>query len=217
MARRQTSGVACRLRNGRVELLMVPTLGNHRKQLCQLCETTSHGSLRRVDDFQLAWYSMIVNVFLFSHHVGCLQFPQLRTEVLKQDGSFDQYLTKRLENKDPCCWCHLPISSGHGCLPVSHPGRCTGLLQVYRVELPCWAWCVAPSAKHGIGTAKHEMCTTWIDLYSRAVSIFHLTRQYALESAFLKSPGAHLIRPWMLPHRADFGLRGTADVVFWLP
>lgn len=41
-------------------------------------------------------------------------------------------------------------------------------------------------------------------------------RTYSTESAFQNSVGAHLMRPWQLPHRNDFGLRGTADCVRWL-
>eukprot|EP00435_Cladocopium_sp_Y103_P053548 s2064_g17.t1 len=35
---------------------------------------------------------------------------------------------------------------------------------------------------------------------------------YATEESFA-SPGAHILRPWMLPHRSDYGLRGTCDDV----
>lgn len=34
-----------------------------------------------------------------------------------------------------------------------------------------------------------------------------------METAFETSNGAHMLRPWMLPHRVDYGCRGTADVV----
>ena len=41
-------------------------------------------------------------------------------------------------------------------------------------------------------------------------------RCYAAETAFETSNGAHFLRPWQLPHRNDFGCRGTADTVNWL-
>lgn len=44
--------------------------------------------------------------------------------------------------------------------------------------------------------------------------VFHLLRKYADEQTF-KAAGAQLIRPWQLPHRGDYGLRGTADSENW--
>ena len=38
-----------------------------------------------------------------------------------------------------------------------------------------------------------------------------LVRPYATEESFA-SPGSHYLRPWMLPHELDYGLRGTCDV-----
>lgn len=45
-------------------------------------------------------------------------------------------------------------------------------------------------------------------------TLITLLRQYATEDSF-SAAGAHVLRPWMLPHRADFGLRGSCDVETW--
>ena len=37
-------------------------------------------------------------------------------------------------------------------------------------------------------------------------------RSYVTSSE-IEKPGAFIVRPWMLPHRLDYGLRGTADSV----
>lgn len=46
-----------------------------------------------------------------------------------------------------------------------------------------------------------------LKLYCAQISV----RSY-LESSQLDTVGGYLCRPWQLPHRMDYGLRGTSDI-----
>ena len=48
------------------------------------------------------------------------------------------------------------------------------------------------------------------NLFQTYFDLWDFLRTYATQSAFM-SPGPFHFRPFMLPHRHDFGLRGTAD------
>ena len=76
------------------------------------------------------------------------------------------------------------------------------------LEQQCCVWSTS------LFTSERDLVVwDWMEngLYLRLV----LPRQYATVEAF-ESPGAHILRPWMLPHRSDYGLRGTCDVEHWI-
>lgn len=143
--------------------------------------------------------SMSHTVFRERHGFSSAIHP--RDASVEQDGSLDTYLAKQLSEKD--------TSRGRSGISFSlatDAGRSHQLLQVLGDRVPSRNWSVLASAY------TQSLCFTRGLWYGMLFG----PRTYATQSAFESSAGAHYLRPWMLPHRADYGCRGHGDVVHWL-
>jgi len=116
----------------------------------------------------------------------------LRDEVVKSSGSLDFYLNKMLETK--ASQHHVHIESLQDlCVCRTNASTSTSLWR--RASHP-WKVC---------------QCLKTPTKYPNQMLSSSQPRQYATEEMFA-APGPHILRPWMLPHRLDFGLRGSCDV-----
>lgn len=121
-------------------------------------------------------------------------------------GTADAYLCKKMSDKEHNDWtvqspCRMP-------LPVS--GQQDFAVEFYKYmdsEFPASPELQCPQfiffVNFRIAEMISNLCQTYFDLWD-------FLRTYATQSAFM-SPGPFHFRPFMLPHRHDFGLRGTAD------
>ena len=122
-----------------------------------------------------------------------------RDGVIEQHGALDIYLNKMLDSKASFPYFNLfsPVVFGSARRSVwnstSSSNRCIQL------EMMCQLLRIFRVRTTTVETSRLNQ----VDQY--------LLRQYATEESF-NAPGSHTLRPWMLPHHGDFGLRGTGDV-----
>ena len=82
-------------------------------------------------------------------------------------------------------------------------------MNLVRLHLVCRSFALNSTSSSKSGFLHVPGCSK-LRCHNRTIARSFPLRTYATETAF-KSPGPFLLRPWMLPHRADYGLRGTAD------
>ena len=117
---------------------------------------------------------------------------QLRMEnIVKPNTTVDAYLTEALSSKDS----------------VLFPILIVGATKLYRT----------PRLPSTSGWKRLSMLTQVcgdLNPYLSPVcshQISHRLRTYCLDTDFDGPKTAVFLRPWQLPHRADFGLRGASD------
>ena len=102
-----------------------------------------------------------------------------------------------------CCVCDIILI--HNCLSSNNAGACEEVLHVDWFRISSSSWYVWP---------------LWISWYSNVTPIWypsyivlpHATpRTYATEADLLQEGNSLHLRPFQLPFRIDYGLRGTSD------
>ena len=160
--------------------------------------------------------------------------------MITQDGSLDRYLAKRLDSKDipeqhhvldvsaffASQWCQdkavdfytfieeeFSPEPGVSLTQLSSECIMSSDFNLYIYIYICLDMYIYICMFIYIFIIIARHCIfTWYPFKSNFLIILRI---YASESSFENSPGAHQLRPWMLPHRTDYGCRGTADVVHW--